>query len=571
MTSVCEASPRRSARRGVWRDPPLAVTLAVLWALLALFVLYPLITLAGKAFIADGRLSLDPVLSVLQQPNHRRAFWNSLLLGTLVGVIGTAVGFLFAFVAVRGNLSPRWVRLLDIATLLPLISPPFTTSISFIFSFGPRGLITYELLGMKGGSVYGLASTLAAEVLTYFPIAYLALRPVLAAIGGNLEEMAFSLGSSRWRIFRTVTLPLAVPGLANAFLLLFAASLADFATPLILAGNSFPVLPTEAYLQITGMFDLKGGAVLSLALLVPAALVFVLQRQWVARGHYVTITGKSGAQSSVRSLSPAARWMLIAICILVALFILYLYALLFYASIVMAFGANYTPTLRHYHVIFTEGSKAIRDTLFIAAVGMPLGGLFGILVGYLVARGKFFGRQAMEVVSMLNYALPGTIVGIAYLIAFNDPPITLTGTALIIIACYIFRYSPTGIRTTVALLQQIDKGIEEASASLGAGSATTFRRVTLPLILPAFFAGLNVVFIRSMTAISATIFLISIDWILITVRILENMTELSLGPAAAFSVFVIVLVMLVTAIINLVMRRLPTNAGEASLTGLGGG
>lgn len=555
----------------MWRDPPLAVTLAVLWALLALFVLYPLVTLAGKAFIADGRISLDPVLAVLQQPNHRRAFWNSLLLGTLVGVIGTALGFLFAFVAVRGNLSSRWVRLLDIATLLPLISPPFTTSISFIFSFGPRGLITYELLGMKGGSVYGLSSTLAAEVLTYFPIAYLALRPVLAAIGGNLEEMAFSLGSSRWRIFRTVTLPLAVPGLANAFLLLFAASLADFATPLILAGNAFPVLPTEAYLQITGMFDLKGGAVLSLVLLVPAALVFILQRQWVARGHYVTITGKSGAQSSVRSLSPGARWVLIGLCLLVALFILYLYALLFYASIVMAFGANYTPTLRHYHVIFTEGSKAIRDTLFIAAVGMPLGGLFGILVGYLVARGTFFGRQAMEVVSMLNYALPGTIVGIAYLIAFNDPPITLTGTALIIIACYIFRYSPTGIRTTVALLQQIDKGIEEASASLGAGSATTFRRVTLPLILPAFFAGLNVVFIRSMTAISATIFLISIDWVLITVRILENMTELSLGPAAAFSVFVIVLVMAVTAIINLVMRRLPSSAGEATLTGLGGG
>lgn len=571
MTANSVAKPRRTAGRGVWRDPPLAVTLAVLWTLLALFVLYPLAALLAKAFAADGHLSLAPLFEVLAQPQHRRAFWNSLLLGSLVGVCGTAVGFLFAFVAVRGNLSPRWVRLLDIATLLPLISPPFTTSIAFVFSFGPRGLITYELLGIKGGSVYGLTSTLAAEVLTYFPIAYLALRPVLAAIGGNLEEMAFSLGSSRWRIFRTVTLPLAVPGLANAFLLLFAASLADFATPLILAGNAFPVLPTEAYLQITGLFDLKGGAVLSLILLIPAALVFLTQRYWVSRGHYVTITGKSGAQSAVRSLSPPARWTLIGLCIAIAAFVLYLYALLFYASVVLAFGANYTLTLRHYHVIFTEGSKAIRDTLIIAAIGMPLGGLFGILVGYLVARGRFFGRQAMEIVSMLNYALPGTIVGIAYLIAFNDPPITLTGTALIIIACYIFRYSPTGIRTTVALLQQIDKGIEEASASLGAGSAMTFRRVTLPLILPAFFAGLNVVFIRSMTAISATIFLISIDWVLITVRILENMTELSLGPAAAFSVFVILLVMTVTAIINLVLRRLPSNAGEASLTGLGGG
>src|SRR5262249_49745011 len=163
------------------------------------------------------------------------------------------------------------------------------------------------------------------------------------------------------------------------------------------------------------------------------------------------------------------------------------------------------------HVIFTEGRKAIADTLIIALIGMPLGGFYGVLVGYLVARGRFAGRRAMEIVSMINYALPGTIVGIAYLLAFNDPPIALTGTALII-ACYVFRYSPTGIRTTVALLHQIDAGLEEASRSLGARSVTTFRRITLPLVMPAFFAGVGVVFIRSMTAISATIFLVSIGW-----------------------------------------------------------
>ena len=178
---------------------------------------------------------------------------------------------------------------------------------------------------------------------------------------------------------------------------------------------------------------------------------------------------------------------------------------------------------------------------------MPLGGFYGVLVGYLIARRRFPGRQAMEIVSMINYALPGTIVGIAYLIAFNDPPLALTGGALIIVACYVFRYSPTGIRATVALLQQIDRSLEEASASLGAGSGQTFRRVTLPLIAPAFFAGLGVVFIRSMTAISATIFLVSLSWTLITVRILENMTELALGPAAAFSVFVIVVVFVVVS------------------------
>jgi iron(III) transport system permease protein len=207
-------------------------------------------------------------------------------------------------------------------------------------------------------------------------------------------------------------------------------------------------------------------------------------------------------------------------------------------------------------VIFTEGLPAIRDTMIIALIGMPLGGLYGIVVGYLVGRTTFIGRKAMELVSMLNYALPGTIVGIAYLLAFNDEPIALTGTATIIIACYVFRYSPIGIRTTIALLQQIDRSMEEASASLGASHLTTFRRVMLPLILPAFFAGLGVVFIRSMTAISATIFLVSINWTLITVKILENMTEVALGPAAAFSIFVIVVVVVVTGLLNILLQRM---------------
>ena len=150
-------------------------------------------------------------------------------------------------------------------------------------------------------------------------------------------------------------------------------------------------------------------------------------------------------------------------------------------------------------------------------------------------------------------------------------PIALTGTALVIIACYVFRYSPTGIRTTVALLHQIDKSLEEASKSLGARSVTTFRRVTLPLVMPAFFAGVGIVFIRSMTAISATIFLVSIGWTLITVRILENMTELSLGPAAAFSVFVIVIVMALTSAVNALLRKLPAAAAEQAQWGVGGG
>ena len=552
------------------RDPALRVTVLLLWGLLALFVLYPLLSLLGRVATDDGRLSLGSAFAILADPHQLRAFGNSLLLATLVGFAGTALGFLFALTASRAGLGRGWLGVLDAVTLLPLISPPFTTAIAMIFSFGPRGLITYQLLGIKGVSVYGLTTTFFSETVTYFPIAYLTLRPVLAAIDANVEDMALSLGATRAQVFRTVTVPLAIPGIANAFLLLFAASLADFATPLILAGNAFPVLPTQAYLQITGLFDLRGGAVLSFALLVPAFGVYLLQRYWVSRRYYVTVSGKAGARTAVKTVAPWLRPVLVGACLAVAAVIAYFYALLLYASAVVALGANHAWTWRHYHVIFTEGARAIRDTLIIAGLSMPLGGAYGVLVGYLVARKRFPGRAAMEVVSMLNYALPGTIVGIAYLIAFNDPPIALTGGALIIVACYVFRYSPTGIRATVAQLQQIDPSLEEASLGLGASSATTFYRVTLPLVVPAFFAGLGVVFIRSMTAISATIFLVSINWTLITVRILENMTELSLGPAAAFSVLVVAIVYVVIALIGRVLRTFSA-PGSASLGSVLGG
>ncbi|GAG67194.1 unnamed protein product, partial [marine sediment metagenome] len=278
------------------------------------------------------------------------------------------------------------------------------------------------------------------------------------------------------------------------------------------------------------------------------------QRYWVSRKYYVTITGKAGAQTQIKSVTSMTRKIFLTVCILISVLILYFYVLLFYASIVKAFGANYQITLKHYTVVFTEGLKAIKDTLIIATAGMMLGGFYGVVVGYLVSKKTFVSRSAMEIISMINYSLPGTIVGIAYLIAFNKPPVMITGTAIIIIACYVFRYGATGIRTTVAILQQIDPSIEEASFSLGANATTTFKRITIPLILPGLFSGLGVVFIRSMTAISATIFLISINWTLITVRILDKMTELELGVAAAFSTLVVAIVFIVIIFINLFLR-----------------
>jgi iron(III) transport system permease protein len=562
---VAESGGTRAAPR----DPVLIPAVLLLWAAVALFVLYPMARLLALAFW-DGGPTLDAVRELVSSWQHRRALWNSLLLAGLVGTTGTALGFAFALLAVRANL-PRWVGgTLDTIVLLPLISPPFTAAIALIFALGPKGLISYHVFGISALNIYGLGGTWLSETLTYFPIAYLTLKGVLANLDPNLEDSGFSLGARRWRVFRTVTVPLAAPGLANSVLLLSAASLADFATPLILGGTKFPVLPTQAFLQITGLYDMRGGAALSFLLLVPALGLFVLQRWWTERRSVVTVTGKAGAATAVKSLSRGAVALLAAVCAVTVLLVLTFYLLIAAASVVRALGADNRPSAAHYAHVFSGGLKAIRDTLVIAAVCMPVGGLFAVVLGFVVARTRFPGRRALEFAAMINYALPGTIVGIAYLVAFNDPPLALTGTAFILVVCYVFRYSLAGTRATTALLAQIDPSIEEASASLGARRDVTFRRVVLPLIRPALLAGMTVLFIRAMTAISATIFLVSLNWSLVTVRILEGITNLELGQASAFSVLVILLVYAAVLLASLVMRRL--NAGSLGQAGslLGG-
>ena len=377
---------------------------------------------------------------------------------------------------------------------------------------------------------------------------------MLACIDPNLEDAGLSLGGSPFRVFRTVTFPLTMPAIANSILLLFACSLADFATPLVLAGHQFPVLPTQAYLQITGMYDLKGGAALSFALLVPALLVFVLQRFWVSRKSYVTVSGKSGAQTKIKGIGTAGEAAVLAICAAVISFILFLYALIVMGAFTKAWGLDNSFTWESFAYVFNHGRKAMLDTLIIACIATPLGGLLAVSIAYITQRKSFWGNGLMEVVSLLNFALPGTVVGIAYIIAFNSQPLVLTGTMSILVAAYVFRYDSAGIRSVLASLHQIVPSLEEASLSLGASSIGTIKNVTLPLVVPALLAGMKYLFIHSMTAISATIFLVSVSWSLLTARILECMTELQFGNACAFSVVLILLVFIFNGMLTLLVR-----------------
>ena len=535
------------------RDPALVSAIAALWLALGVFVLYPFARLLQVTFFADGHFSLASLERIFTNWYDRAAVFNSLQLAFAVALAGVLLGFIFAFAVTRMNL-PRPVKwFLGAVPVLPLISPPFTSSIAITLALGPNGMF-FRWFGLPEFTIYGFWGTWLSETLTVFPVAFLTLSAVLAAIDPNLEDASLSLGRSRLGTFFSITLPLTTPGLANAFLLLFASSLADFATPLVLAGHSFPVLPTQAYLQITGLHDLRGGASLSFILLIPALVVYFLQRYWIGEKSYVTISGKSGPRTGIRSLGLAPEAVVLLVCLLVSVFILFLYAIIFLGSLVKVWGVDYSPTFEHYDYVFNRGMKAIKDTILIALVATPFGAILGTAFGYITSRMRFPGRRFMEFTALLNYALPGTVVGISYVIAFNTGPLVLTGTMAIIVAAYVFRYDATGIRSTIASLQQIDLSLEEASLSLGESAFGTFRKVTLPLIIPAVTAGMKFLFIRAMTAISATIFLISVHWTLLTTRILECMTELQFAQASAFSVVLILIVFAASGLISLAFR-----------------
>jgi iron(III) transport system permease protein len=534
-------------------EPVLGLAVAGIFGLLLVFILYPLVRVLTVSLFPDGALTLRLYQEFLASWFIRQAFVNSVVMGVLTAVGGTAVGFLFAFTLTRTDIPGKGFLML--AAILPVISPPFVSALSIILLFGNNGLITRQLLGLQDFAIYGLCGLLLSQVFTFFPVAYLTLRGILESLGGTLEDAAMNLGATRWKAFRRVTLPLCLPGLASAFLVLFIESIADFGNPLILGGSGFPVLSVQVYLQVTGMYDLPGGAALAVILLVPSVTTFLVQRYWVARKRYVTVTGKP-TRAVIRAVSPGMRWTLFAACSAVGLFVLLFYATIVVGAFARAWGADHSLTLRNFGYVFGVGAQAITDTLIIAVTSSPLAGLLGMAIAFLVSRRRFPGRQAMEFISILNFAVPGTVIGIGYILAFNQRPLLLTGTALILVTNFLFRYIPVGIQSGMAGLRQIDPSIEEAATNLGASSQVTFRRITLPLLVPAFFSGLVFSFVRAMTAISAAIFLVSADWNLMTVQILSQTEAGRLGAAAAFSVLLILIILLAIGIIRLILGQL---------------
>ncbi|MHA6641295.1 ABC transporter permease [Mesorhizobium sp. A623] len=549
MASIRNA---RSELRQFARDPVLLVLLAVIAVAIAVFVVYPLVKVLLASFQPGGVWTLDGYRELAERRLYRNALVNSLSVAALVGVLSVTIGYLAAFVLTRLPVPGK--TLLHYVTILPIVSPPFVSAVSILFLFGFNGLITRQLLGLDDFSIYGFRGVVLSQVFTFAPIAYLSLRGVLASLSPTLEDAALNIGATKWQTFWKVSFPLSLPGIASAFLIVFIESMADFGNPLVLAGASFPMLAPQAYLEITGSFNLSRGATLAIVLLIPSITAFAIQRYYLAKRQYITVTGKPTASTS-KIVSPPVKWLLYGLVVFFSLMVAAFYAVILLGAFTKVWGFNYAPTIAHFVYVFDVGLDSVKDTLVVAIVSTPVSGLLGMLIAFLVVRRSFPGRTALEFGSILSFAVPGTVVGIGYILAFNAPPLILTGTLAILVLCFVFRYMPVGIQSGIAVLRQIDPSIEEAAQNLGADGITTFRKVTLPLIAPAFFSGLVYAFVRAMTAISAAIFLVSANWNLMTVQILNQVGSGRLGVAAAFSVVVIVIVLIAIVIISLAISR----------------
>ena len=516
--------------------------------------------------VQDNQVTFDAFPRIFADYTFNRAFYNTLLLGMITSFGAVVIGLLFAYVDCYVDVRSRVVRrMFGVVSTLPVVSPPFVLSLSMILLFGRGGLITRQLLHIYDSDVYGLSGIAIVQILTFFPVCYMMLKGLLKNIDPSMEEAARDMGAGRWKVFTTVTLPLMLPGLGNAFLVTFIESVADFANPMMI-GGSYDTLATTIYLRITGgSYDTTGAAAMAVVLLCITLVLFLIQKYYLEAKTAATLTGKaSRARNLIEDRS--VRVPLTAICSAVSAFVIMMYIAIPFGALFKLWGRDYSLSLKWFQQLFRDdGFKAFGDSLLLSLIASPITALLSMIISYLVVKKKFRGKAFIEFVSMLAMAVPGTVLGVGYIRGFAGGVFRtgflqgIYGTGLILVIVFVVRSLPVGTRSGISALRQIDKSIEESAYDLGAGSAKVFTSVTLPLIKDSFLSGLVTTFVRSITAISAIILLVTPRYLLITCRINEFAEKGAYGVACAYATILIAIVYAAIVLMNLCIKYFGTS------------
>lgn len=484
----------------------------------------------------------------------RGALPSTLLVAAIAAPGATALGFALALLGQRTR-SGAVRGALGVVSVLPFITPPFVIGFSIIFLLGRRGLVTYDILGIapNANPLYGIVGVALAQILGLAPVAYLIIRGSLSSLNPALEEAATTLGASRWRVFRDITWPLVRPGIAASILLASIESISDFGTPLVLGGDR-NFLATEVFLALTGRYSQPEAAVYGTILLLLVGMVFVGSRVVLGATGFATVTGKP-ASGAFLPLPRAMEWGLLGLAGFWFAFVLALYATIFYGSFVQLWSINNTLTFQHYIDFWNTGWPTLWYTIKLSAISAVPAMILGGLIAYLVSRHRFWGRTYLEFGSLMSFATPGTVMGLAYILAFNDGALLMTGTSAVVVLALVFRNMPVAIRASMSGLSQIDRSLEEASATLKAGSGITVVRVLAPLLIYPLLAGLIFAFVSAMTAVSQVVFLVGAGNNLATVLLLSWVEQGRLGRAAAMSSVMILGLLAMILLLIVISRR----------------
>jgi len=580
------------ARTGRFRgDVFVAASVVGCSALLVVFIAWPVTRALWAAFLGEeGQLSLPALwqrignarvwgLGCIAGGTQCGAAWNTLALALLTAAGTTVLGTMLALLSERDH--PRLRRPLRVLAVLPIITPPFVVGLGLILLFGRAGVVNELLAALFGVEqtrwFYGMFGVWIAQMFAFTPIAFMIMRGVVQGIAPSLEEASMVLRAGRERTFWYVTLPLLKPGLANAFLVGFIESIADFGNPIVVGGQ-FSVLSTEIFFAIVGaQFDQGRAAALAWVLMFFALAVFALQRGLLGKRSFTTVGGKGDAGIPMPlppAIARAVRWT--ALPWVGFTLVVYLFALA--GGFVQLWGRDYTPTFKHFNTAFAlEWSQwgivwagtawsSLFTTVKLAGIAAPITAVTGLLIAWLLARTRFRGQALFEFAALLAFAIPGTVLGVSYVLAFNVPPLELTGTAYIVVLCFVFRNLPVGVRAGTAAFKQLDPSLDEASLMLRASTAGTLRHVVLPLLKPAFVAALVYSFVRAMTTVSGVIFLVTAETELATTYIIGRVGQGDYGVALAYSTALMLLMSLATGLIQWLVgeRRLGRRKTQAA-------
>jgi iron(III) transport system permease protein len=520
-----------------------AVTLSIA-ALLFFFMLFPLSSILRLSFFKGGVVSLA---NFTLANFHRyfttsytlNALWHSLYVSFATTIIVTVVVFFFAYAMTRTTIAGKtFFRNL---IMMPLIAPSIMQALALIYLFGRNGLITAHLL-KTGWNIYGSTGIIVSEVLYCLPHAFVILYTTLSAVDVRLDEAAESLGAGPLKTFTRITIPSAKYGIFSAAALTFNLTITDFGNPVVIGAN-YNVLATEIYSQVTNLYRFDLGATISIILLVPSMIAFMVN-YYISRKTFSMISG--AAKPVVPPSRPLKKFSYSAYCTLISACIILIFATVVIGSFVKIWPYDWSLTFKHYHFPSIAGYSAIWTSVWVALIVGVAGSFLTLVAGYVMETRKPFLKRFIYLLSVMPAAIPGLVMGLGYILAFNKPYYFFYGTPWIIVINIIICNFTLGILSSISNLRNIDPSIEEAALSLGGDTIRTFFRIVFPLSRVAFFQNFVYFFMRAMTTISAVIFLVSAKVHLAAIEIimLDNDGWTASADAMCTCIIVIVLVML---------------------------